>query len=74
MNLFDDYCNLCEPFPLSAHIQSALFEKYSTSINFYYSQHIDPILNDSLKPVALDFREAQYLSDDNECLKRIYAI
>ena len=50
MNLFDDYCNLCEPFPLSAHIQSALFEKYSTSINFYHSQHIDPLLNDSLKP------------------------
>lgn len=70
---FQDFCNFCSPNDfLSTHIQSALFEKYSTSIHFYHLQHLEPIIHDDLSPLAVQFREMQYQAESQQCLKRLY--
>lgn len=66
-------CHYCQlPSALTVHVQTALYEKHCASASFSCLFPIESILQDDLSSAAVHFREMSYLSQDNECLKRVY--
>jgi len=51
-------------------LNKALFSKYSSSQNYYYSKDINDILDNESTPAVVYFRDLECIVEDEEYLKR----
>lgn len=70
-------CALCYRKARSLRIPSMLnhrlFEKYSSSQNYYYMKDINAIVTDSRSAAAIEYKDLlDLMSDDEERLRRVY--
>ena len=53
-------------------LTKALSTKYDTSSSYYYSRHIDDILNNDLTSTVVKYKDYQCWDYEDEFLKRFY--
>ena len=73
MPLFRPACTLCLPSPhFQTVLTTSLYEKYSTSSNFYFSRQIDDLLSNACSEQVTTFHEILYDLENFEFMKREY--
>lgn len=70
---FRPSCTFCLPSPhFQTVLTTSLYEKYSTSSNFYFSRQIDDLLNNACNEQVTAFHEILYDLENFEFIKREY--
>jgi len=71
--LFCDACGPKEPSEyFSQLIDRALYIKYSSSQNYYYTKEINDLINNAKTPNAIRFKDLMHYEEEQEYLKRPY--
>ena len=54
-------------------LNRALYDRYLTNADFYYSENIEPFINEEPTQDVCQFKEKMIDVDDEEQLRRFYA-
>lgn len=71
-------CIFCQKFntyqSFGPLLTKALYSKYSSSQNYYYSKDINDIINGATNSKVINYKYNEMLDDEEEYLKRIYGL
>ena len=55
-------------------MKKALYTKYSSSQNYYYTKDINDVMSDARTPAVIKFKDFSTLDEEDEFLKRYYKL